>query len=206
MTRATSSAFDTVYRPYFDNFVSDPTLTNAQYQQLDKQEFSPSYDQRHTVAAVISKKFNHFFGTSIVLDAGSGFPFNRGVGTDGAIGQTADGQHGEKAVNNADLTEVPVVLNNGTLSPLTPVVGNSGWHYKISLNSDFFVSRDTNLFLNVDNVFDKQTATVISTTNAGGQIYYSNPTAAQPQGHIYYGRGAGSLTPIFLSFGFRHKF
>jgi len=206
VTRATSSAFDTGYQPYFDKFVSDPTLTTAQYSQLDRQEFSPSYDQRHTVAAVISKKFNHFFGTSVVLDAGSGFPFNRGIGSDGAIGQTADGQHGEKAVNNADLTEVPVLLNNGTLSPLTPVVGNSGWHYKISLNSDFFLSRDTNLFLNVDNVFDKQTATVISTTNAGGQIYYSNPTAAQPQGHIYYGRGAGSLTPIFLSFGFRHKF
>ncbi len=211
VTRATSSAFDTGYIPYFAEFVTDSALTNAQYTQLDKQEFSTSYDQRHTVAAVVSKKFNHFFGTSVVLDAGSGFPFNRGTAGDGTLFANgvgaADGQHGEKTINSGgDLTEVPVLLNNGALSPLSPVVGNSGWHYKISLNSDFFVSRDTNLFLNVDNVFDKQTATVISTTNAGGTLYYAGPTAAEPQGHIYYGRGAGSVTPIFLSFGFRHKF
>lgn len=206
VTRATSSAFDTGYVPYFADFVTDPTLTSAQIIAGNQREFSTSYDQRHTVAAVVSKKFNHFFGTSIVLDAGSGFPFNRGTASDGVIG-SIDGQHGEKTVGGTgNLTEVPVLLNNGTLSPLNPVVGNSGWHYKISLNSDFFVSRDTNLFVNVDNVFDRLTATVISTADANGQIYYSAPTAAQPQGHIYYGRGAGSVTPIFLSFGFRHKF
>ena len=206
VARATSSFFDTAYEPYFATFVTDPTLTNAQYNTFNKQEFSPSYDQRHTVAAVVSKRFNKLFGTSIVLDAGSGFPFNRGVASDGLYG-TADGQHGEKLVGtNADLTEVPVLLSNGSLSPLTPVVGHSGWHYKISLNSDIFLTPDTNLFVNVDNVFDRLTATVISTTDANGQIYYSSPTAAQPQGHIFYGAGAGSITPIFLSFGFRHKF
>ena len=206
VARATSSAFDTGYEPYFATFVTDVRLSNAQYRSLNSQEFSPSYDQRHTVAAVVSKRFNHFFGTSVVLDAGSGFPYNRGVASDGSFG-TPDGQHGEKAIgNNADFTEVPVLLNGQTLSPLTPVVGNSGWHYKISLNSDFFVTKDTNLFLNVDNVFDKLTATVISTTDANGAIYYNAPTAAQPQGSIHYGAGAGSVTPIFLSFGFRHKF
>ncbi len=206
VARATSSAFDTGYAPYFANFVTDPTLTNAQYRALNSQQFSPSYDQRHTVAVVVSKKFNHFFGTSVVLDAGSGFPYNRGVASDGTLG-TADGQHGEKLVGtNADLTEVPVYLNGQTLSPLTPVVGHSSWHYKFSLNSDFFVSKDTNLFLNVDNIFDRLTATVISTTDANGQIYYNAPTAAQPQGSIHYGPGSGSITPIFLSFGFRHKF
>ena len=206
VTRATSSYFDTGYVPYFADFVSDPTLTSAQIASGNQREFSTSYDQRHTVAAVVSKKFNHFFGTSVVLDAGSGFPFDRGTASDALTGGV-DGQHGAKSFNgNASLSEVPVILNSGVLSPLTPVVGNSGWHYKISLNSDFFVSRDTNLFINVDNVFDKLTATVISTTDANGMIYYSAPTAAQPQGHIFYGRGAGSVTPIFLSFGFRHKF
>lgn len=204
--RATNSYFDTGYIPYFADFVSDPTLTSAQIASGNQNEYSTSYDQRHTVAAVVSKKFNRVFGTSIVLDAGSGFPFNRGTASDGIIG-SIDGQHGEKTFGSTgDLTEVPVLLNNGTLSPLTPVVGNSGWHYKFSLNSDFVLTRDTNLFLNVDNVFDRLTATVISTADANGQIYYSGPTAAQPQGHIYYGRGAGSVTPIFLSFGFRHKF
>ncbi len=211
VTRATNSYFDTVYVPYFQNFVTDPNITQAQYLQLNRNEFSTSYDQRHTVAAVVSKKFNKFFGTSIVLDAGSGFPYNRGVAADGVIsaagGATVDGQHGEKAFGNASLSEVPVLLSNGSrLSPLSPVVGNTGWHYKISLNSDIFISRDTNLFINVDNVFDRLTATVLSTSDANGQVYYSSPTAAQPQGHIYYGRGVGSVTPTFLSFGFRHKF
>ena len=206
VARATSSAFDTGYAPYFSTFVSDPSLTNAQFQSLNQQQFSPSYDQRHTVAVVVSKKFNHFFGTSLVLDAGSGFPYNRGTASDGNYGG-ADGNHGEKLVGtNADFTEVPVYLNGQTLSPLTPVVGHSSWHYKFSLNSDFFVSKDTNLFFNVDNVFDRLTATVISTTDANGQIYYNGPTAAQPQGSVHYGPGAGSITPIFLSFGFRHTF
>ena len=206
VTRATNSYFDTGYIPYFAAFVSDPSLTKAQIASGNRNEFATSYDQRHTVAVVINKKINSFFGTSLILDAGSGFPFNRGTASDGIIG-SIDGQHGEKTVGtNGNLTEVPVLLNSGTLSPLTPVVGNSGWHYKFGLNSDFFLTRDTNLFFNVDNVFDKLTATVISTADANGQIYYSQPTAAQPQGHIYYGRGVGSVTPIFLSFGFRHKF
>lgn len=207
VARATSSAFDTGYIPYFGYFVTNPTLTNADFLNFNKQQFPVSYDQRHTVAAVVSKRFNKLFGTSIVLDAGSGFPFNAGVASDGVIGNV-DANHGEKLVGtNADFTEVPVLLNNGnTLSPLNPVVGRSGWHYKISLNSDIFLTPDTNLFVNVDNVFDRLTATVISTTDANGQIYYSAPTAQQPQGHISYGRGAGSITPIFLSFGFRHKF
>jgi len=207
VARATSSAFDTGYVPYFGNFVTDPSLTNADFLNFNKRQFPLSYDQRHTVAAVVSKRFNHLFGTSVVLDAGSGFPFNAGVASDGTIGNV-DANHGEKLVGtNADFTEVPVLLTNGrTLSPLNPVVGRSGWHYKISLNSDIFLTPDTNLFVNVDNVFDRLTATVISTTDANGQIYYSAPTAQQPQGHVYYGRGAGSITPIFLSFGFRHKF
>ena len=206
VAKATSSAFDTGYVPYFGSFVTDPNITDAQYSSLNKQQFSPSYDQRHTVAAVVSKRFNHLFGTSIVLDAGSGFPYNRGVASDGVY-QPADGQHGEKLVGgNADLTEVPVLLSGAQLSPLTPVVGHSSWHYKFSLNSDIFLTPDTNLFVNVDNVFDRLTATVISTTDANGKIYYTGPTAAQPQGSIHYGPGAGSITPIFLSFGFRHKF
>lgn len=207
VARATSSAFDTGYIPYFANFVTDPTITQAQYGVFNQQQFPLSYDQRHTVAAVVSKRFSKLFGTSIVLDAGSGFPYNRGVATDGVVGASVDGQHGEKAFGTGgNLTEVPVLLSGGQLSPLNPVVGRSGWHYKISLNSDFFLTPDTSLFLNVDNVFDKLTATVISTTDANGQIYYTAPTAAQPQGSIHYGAGAGSITPIFLSFGFRHKF
>ncbi len=210
VTRATSSAFDTGYIPYFQAFVTDPNISQAQYLSLNKQEFSTSYDQRHTVAVVVNKKFNSFFGTSLILDAGSGFPYNRGIAADGVIsangGATVDGQHGEKSFGNSSLTEVPVLLNSGVLSPLSPVVGNTGWHYKFGLNSDFFITKDTNLFFNVDNVFDRLTATVLSTTDAAGQIYYSQPTAAQPQGHIFYGRGVGSVTPVFLSFGFRHKF
>ncbi len=207
VTRATSSYFDTSYIPYYQLLVTDPNITQAQYNSFNKQEFSPSYDQRHTVAVVVNKKINSFFGTSIILDAGSGFPYNRGVASNGLTLSNADGQHGEVTVGtNGSLSEVPVLLSNGVLSPLTPVVGRTGWHYKFSLNSDFFLTRDTNLFLNVDNLFDRLTATVLSTTDANGQIYYSGPTATEPQGHIYYGRGVGSVTPTFLSFGFRHKF
>ncbi len=98
-----------------------------------------------------------------------------------------------------------MVLNNQTLTPLNPNIGRTGWHYKISLNSNFYLTPLTNLFLNVDNVFNRLTTTVFATSNYGGQIYYRSPTAAQPQGEQYYGPNA-SLTPIFLSFGFRHKF
>ncbi len=204
VARATSSSFDTGYTPYFNlTFGSlGPTLglNDAQYRALNNKGYATSYDQRHTVAVVANKRINKFFEESAVLDAGSGFPFVA------AIGGGVDPQRASQGFNNATFGEVPILLaDQKTIAPLNPVVGRSGWHYKISLNSSIILTPDTSLFVNVDNVFDKKTVVSYSTASPSGASYYIPPTAEYPQGRIYYGPNT-IITPVFFTVGFRHKF
>jgi hypothetical protein len=205
VARATSSLNDTGYNPYFSTFVSDPNLTDADYRRLNKREFATSYDQRHTIALVANKRLSKKFEATVVLDAGSGFPFTGGAPSEaGLIG--ADAQHGAKLVGGASFTEVPVVLlDNRTLQPLSPVVGRSGWHYKFSINTNFYVNPNTWFFLNADNVLNRRSVINYATTTNSGAIYYTDPTAEYPQGRIHYGP-ATVISPLFLSFGIRTQF
>lgn len=211
--KASSSDYDTQYIPYFASYVmgripSGSLLTEADFDQLNRSEFPTSYDQRHTVAALVNKRFGKHFEESAILDAGSGFPFSGGTQTDGqSVIFGADPQHSDKMVGaEGEFAEVPtVLLDNKTLQPLNPTVGWSGWHFKISLNTTYHLTEDTSLFLNVDNIFDSNTIVNYATANQAGAIYYSQPTAQYPQGRVYYGPAA-IISPIFLSFGFRQKF
>jgi hypothetical protein len=206
VARATSSLYDTSQIPYFFAFNGgDPFLTDADYRRLNKREFATSYDQRHTVYVVATKRLSKRIETSFVLDSGSGFPFAGGAPSDGPFG-SADSQHGEKVVGDADFSEVPVTLLNGrTIQPINPVVGRTGWHHKVSINTNLTITPTASFFLNIDNLFNEKIATVLGTQSQSGQIYYQNPTAEYPQGRISYG-SATIVTPIFTSFGFRYKF
>ena len=205
VVRATSSDFDTGYIPYFYNAFANTGLTDAQVRAGDQQEFATSYDQRHTIGVDVTKRFNKLFESSIILDAGSGFPFSGGTGAlVGGLG--ADSQHTVEGVGAANFQEVPVTLFDRTaLQPLNPTAGRSGWHYKISINSNFYLTPTTSLFFDVDNVFDKQTVLNYATTTQSGTPYYEGPSAAFPQGRVYYGAST-IITPIFATFGFRTKF
>ncbi|MDQ2686959.1 MAG: hypothetical protein M3Y28_03745, partial [Armatimonadota bacterium] len=106
----------------------------------------------------------------------------------------------------ADFAEVPVVLfDNRSLPPINPVVGYTGWHYKLSINNNFYLTPDFNLFLNIDNVFDSNTALALATGTFSGEPYYNAPSAQYPQGQQVY-RYQSKLTPLFLTFGFRRRF
>ncbi len=207
VVRASSSVFDTGYLPYFRNSVSDISLSSADYVNLDRQEFPTSYDQRHTVAVVINKRINKTFEESAFLDAGSGYPFASSAIATGGIGIGADGQHGDVANGtSADFAQVPVtLLNKSTLQAANPTPGRSGWHYKITLNTSVYLTPVTSLFVNVDNIFDRKTVVSYATADQAGATYYAAPSAAYPQGRVYYGPST-IITPIFLSFGFRHRF
>ena len=152
----------------------------------------------------VTKRYTKLLESSLILDAGSGFPFSNGLGN---VGATTDAQHTTFTSGTTGIfQEVPITLfNQHTLQPLNPTVGQSGWHYKISLNTNFYLTPTTNLFFDVDNVFDKQTVLAYSTVDQAGAPYYSAPTAAYPQGRIYYGPST-IITPIFATFGFRTKF
>ena len=206
VVRASNSDFDTGYIPYFYNaFAGDPATSDAAIRFGDTKEFATSYDQRHTIGVDVTKRFNKLFETSVILDAGSGFPFTGGVSSL-VGGEGADSQHTVQTIGAANYQEIPVTLFDKTsLQPLNPVPGRSGWHYKISLNSNFYLTPTTSLFFDVDNVFDKKTVLNYSTTTQAGTPYYDSPTAEFPQGRIYYGPST-IITPIFATFGFRTKF
>jgi hypothetical protein len=213
VSKATTN-FDNFYEPFFyTTDPSDPNLTQAQYNALNRTEFPVNYSQRHTVAAVVDKRVTNLVEFAAFLDAGSGYPFGGAAPNNGAFESVLDGRHGGISTanqfqlsNGAEFGEVPVVLLDGsTLNPTNPIIGTTGWHYKITLNTTFHVSSSTSLFLNVDNVFDHLTPVTLAPTQQTGVIYYHPPTAQQPQGYIYYGPSA-ILTPIFVSVGFRTKF
>ncbi len=204
VAKATNSDYDTGYNPYFYNtFINlGPTLglNDKQFRALNNTAYPTSYDQRHTVAVVVNKRITKLFEESAVLDAGSGFPFTA------AVGGGSDPQHANQTSGNANFFDVPILLaDQKTLQPLNPLVGRSGWHYKISLNTSLNLTPDTSLFMNVDNVFDRKTVVSYSTVNPAGVPYYISPSAEFPQGRVYYGPNT-ILTPVFFTIGFRHKF
>ncbi len=88
---------------------------------------------------------------------------------------------------------------------MNPIAGHTGWHYKISINSDFNITPDFSLFLNVDNIFDKLTALSESTSTYSGLPFYNGPSAAFPQGTEGF-KAQSVITPTFLTFGFRQRF
>lgn len=163
-------------------------------------EYPTDYDQRHTIGAVATKRIARWVETSVVYDGGSGFPFING----GYAG--IDAQHSSEYLSATPLNEVPIVLPNGSLQPASPFVGSSGWHHKVSLNTNFPLTGSTSLFLNIDNVFDHQTVTNYGNYNPlTYATYYLPPTPSFPEGKIIY-ESVTQLPPIFVSFGIREKF
>lgn len=206
VVRTNSSLYDTAYAPYFTTYEAS-NFDNATLQSLARREFAPSWDQRHTVAVVAHKNLNKLFGATFILDAGSGLPFYAGSTGSGNFGAIGNGfaDIGSVTTGAAEFTQVPISLGGGRLPPLNPLVGYTGWHYKISVNTDFNLTENTSLFLNVDNIFDKKTALSLATGTFSGEPYYTAPSAAYPQGQEVY-RYQSKLTPIYLTFGFRQRF
>lgn len=192
---------DVGYIPFFGNaFLGDPTISDEEFRRRNKEEYATGYDQRHTVAVVANKRISKTFETSLILDAGSGFPFVNDSSLFSGVG--SDPQH----TTAGNFTEVPVTLfDQQTLQPVNPVVGRSGWHYKISVNSNFYLNESSNLFLNIDNIFNRKTVVNYSTATQAGVPYYLDPTPEYPQGRVYYGPST-QLNPLFVSFGVRTRF
>jgi outer membrane receptor protein involved in Fe transport len=225
VARANTSDFDTTYIPYFsayeagnpyftDSSTTPGTLPGQDLRVLNHREFAVSWDQRHTVSTVIGKHFSRLLDSTFILDAGSGLPFFASAAADGNFSAGAGPGFGElfQVFNpdpqrgGADFGEVPVTLNSsGLLPPVNPVVGYTGWHYKLSVNTNFNLTSSFSLFFNVDNIFDRRTALSLATTQLNGVPYYEPPSPEYPQGRQVY-RASSQLTPIFLTFGFRQKF
>ena len=206
VVRTNASLYDTAYTPYFALYEAQ-NFDNATVQGLVRKEFAPSWDQRHTVALVAHKNINKLFGATFILDAGSGLPFYAGSTSNGNFGAISNGfaNIGAQTTGGAEFTQVPISLGGGKLPPLNPLVGYTGWHYKISINTDFNLTDTFSLFLNVDNVFDKKTALSLATGSFSGEPYYTAPTAQYPQGQEVF-RYQSKLTPVYLTFGFRQRF
>ncbi len=212
VVRTNSSLYDTAYAPYGVVYLaSSGAFSEGQLQGIARQQFSPSWDQRHTVAVVATKRVAKLLESTFILDAGSGLPFFSGAsstngGFFGSVGSGFAEINSGTTGNGASFTNVPVTLNNGgTLSALNPIAGHTGWHYKISINSDFNITPDFSLFLNVDNIFDKLTPLSLSTATYSGIPFYNAPTAAFPQGTESF-KAQSVITPTFLTFGFRQRF
>lgn len=208
VVRTNASLYDTAYAPYFVSFLGQSgAFTNAELQAQAHREFAPSWDQRHTVAVVANKRFTKLVSASFILDAGSGLPFYPSSTNSNVYGAVGNGFAGigSGTAGAAEFTQVPISTGGGRLPTLNPVQGYTGWHYKISLNTDFNLSQDFSLFLNVDNVFDKKTALSLATGSFSGEPYYVAPTAEYPQGQEVF-RYQSKLTPVYVTFGFRQKF
>ena len=208
VVRTNSSLYDTVYVPYFVNYLATSgAFTNAELQAQAHREFAPSWDQRHTVAVVANKRFTKLVSSSFILDAGSGLPFYPSSTSSNNYGSVGTGFAGigNGTAGAAEFTQVPITIGGGRLPTLNPVQGYTGWHYKLSLNTDFNLSQDFSLFLNVDNVFDTKTALSLATGSFSGEPYYVAPTAEYPQGQEEF-RYQSKLTPVYITFGFRQKF
>lgn len=205
VVKATDGFFDTGYIPYYyEAFHGDPTLSQAQINAGDAMEYPTSYDQRHTVDALADKRLTKWLDTTILFDAGSGFPYQNTLGTFTAA---ADAQHAVFSTSQSNLfAQVPITMpNQTTLQPFNATPGMSGWHYKISLNSDIIVTPTTSFFVDVDNIFDSRTVLIYGTNPYSGPAYYLPPSPQYPQGRVYYGPRA-TQNPLFISFGVREKF
>ena len=208
------------YIPYFTAYLGgNPLFVDSangpvpagkfDLRSLNHRLFATAWDQHHTVGVVVNKRVSKLISTSIILDAGSGLPFFGGATNDGTLGGSIGSGFANihtTAGGTAEFTQVPITLDsNGKLPPINPVVGYTGWHYKIGINTDFNLTPDFSLFLNVDNVFDKKTPLALSTGTFAGTPYYVSPSAEFPQGRQIFGSQA-LLTPVFVTFGFRQNF
>ena len=212
VVRTNSSLYDTAYAPYAVTYLAaSGAFSEGQLQGLARQQFAPSWDQRHTVAVVATKRIAKLLEATFILDAGSGLPYyGSATSTNGGFfGNAGTGFteiSGATTGNAGSFTNVPIALNSsGALPSLNPVTGHTGWHYKVSINTDFNITPDFSLFLNVDNIFDKLTPLSLATGTFSGQPYYNGPTAAFPQGQQVF-RAQSVITPTFLTFGFRQRF
>jgi hypothetical protein len=212
VAKATTSVIDTAYLPFFYSAfaTSAPLLgiTDAEFRQGLFTEYPVTWNQRHTVYLLANKRISKQVETSINLDAGSGYPFLYGLGSSAFAGtiEGADAQHAFNVFGEAEFTEIPVVLpNRTTLAPIAVSPGKTGWAYRLSINTNFFLSDQTNLFFNVDNVFNKQIVRIFSTIDNNGNLFYDPPSAEYPQGRVYYGP-KDIVTPVFLQFGIRTRF
>jgi hypothetical protein len=208
VSKATAGNYNTNYEPFYAQYLSGtPGVTDAALRTLISQnEVQTSWDQTHTVQVVANKRYLKFLMATILLDAGSGYPYSGATANEFTGGfATNDAQHSSFALGGATFHQVPVVTSGNTLQATSPIIGQTGWHYKFTLNNDLFVAKTTSLFLNIDNVFNRKTVLAQSPTTAAGQPFYSAPSAAYPQGLIYYGNSI-NLTPRFVSFGIRTRF
>jgi len=203
--KATSGFSDTFYAPYFyEAFHGVPTITQAQLDAGNNTEFPTSYDQHHTIAMVANKRVNKWLEISGLMDAGSGYPFQNTLGTFTAA---ADAQHAVFSTGPTNFfAEVPITMQNQTtLQPLNATPGMSGWHYKFSLNTNLYLTQNTNLFVGVDNIFNDHSVLVYGTNPFNGPSFYVPPSPQYPQGRVYYGPRAVQ-NPMFVSFGVRTRF
>lgn len=205
VVKATDGFFDTGYVPYYyEAFHGDPTLSQAQIDAGDSMEYPTSYDQRHTIQALANKKITRWLETTLLFDAGSGYPFQNTLGTFTAA---ADAQHAVYSTSGSNLfAQVPITMQNQTtLQPFNATPGMSGWHYKFSLNSEITVTPTTSFFLGIDNIFNDRTVLIYGTNPYSGPAFYLPPSPQYPQGRVYYGPRA-TQNPMFISFGVREKF
>ena len=92
VVRTNSSLYDTAYAPYFvTELASSGAFTEGQLQGYARQQFSPSWDQRHTVAVVATKSFIKQLESTFILDAGSGLPFYPSAFLDLAVASALQG-------------------------------------------------------------------------------------------------------------------
>lgn len=198
--------------PFFTDSANDAangitTAPNRDLRRLNHKEFATDSDQRHTVGLVVSKRVSKLFEGSLILDAGSGLPFFGGPTSDGTFGgSVGPGFAAVHTVTGGDsnFTQVPL-LSGGTLPSVGPVTGRTGWHYKISMTTNFYLTPAFSLFFNVDNIFDKKTALSQASGSFSGEPFYNAPSARYPQGQEVF-RADSILSPIFLTFGFRQRF
>ncbi len=199
--------------PFFTDSANDAaagitTLPGRDLRALNHTEFPTDADQRHTVSVVVGKRLSRLFDVTFVMDAGSGLPYFGTATNDGTFGgSVGPGFAATHTITGGDsnFTQVPIILSGNTLAPVNPVSGFTGWHYKFGVNSNFNLTENFSLFLNVDNIFDKKTALSNATGTLSGNPYWSAPTAQYPQGQEHFGPSS-ILTPVFVTFGFRQKF
>jgi len=176
-------------------YATDPSVTTEQeLQDLERRRFPVSWAQEHTMALVVNKKFGRRFETTMIVDAGSGFPFGQS-GMD--LGGT-DPQHAPGGV--------PILLN-GQLQPNRPIVGRTGWHSKLSLNTSFHLSPTTSFFVNVDNLLNlkKATSMVWYDPFTLSPIGQRDATPEYPNGYMEY-RPYSVVNPLFISAGVQRRF
>jgi len=200
--------------PYFTDSNSSlaglgvATLPGHDLRTLNHIEFPTDADQRHSIGVVIGKRLSRLFDGALILDAGSGLPFFGGPTNDGTFGgSVGPGFAATHTITGgaSNFTQVPIVLNGNVLPPVNPVSGYTGWHYKISMTSNFYLTQSFSLFFNVDNIFDRRTPLSLATGSISGEPYYDKPTAQYPQGQEHFGPNS-VITPVFLTVGFRQRF